>query len=86
MKQYAIKQNEVMYSPGFGEIDFSDLFISFKNLNKSYSNLGRVYKLPKNENGKTFLAGKESDWKIEDVEVYAIEVISEEEYMKMILN
>lgn len=86
MKQYAIKQNEVMYSPGFGEIDFADLFISFKNLSKSYSNLGRVYKLPKNENGKTFLAGKESDWKIEDVEVYAIEVISEEEYMKMILN
>ena len=42
----AIKQNEVKYSPAFGEANISDLFIAFKNLSNSYSNLGNVYKAP----------------------------------------
>jgi hypothetical protein len=43
----AIKLNDENFSPGFGESDISDLFISFKNPKKSYSLLGNVYKLPK---------------------------------------
>lgn len=37
LSAYAIKNNESKYSPGFGCSNKSDLFISFKNLNKSYS-------------------------------------------------
>lgn len=85
MKQHAIKQNEKMYSPGFGEIDSADLFISYKNLNNSYSNLGRVYKAPKNCDPNKFLAGRPNKWNVIEVEVYAIEVINEEEYFKMVL-
>ena len=32
LKKFAIKQNEIEYSPGFGETDNADLFIAFKNL------------------------------------------------------
>ena len=32
----AIKQSEYQYSPCFGEVDKSDLFISFKYPQKSY--------------------------------------------------
>ena len=85
MKQHAIKQNEKMYSPGFGEIDSADLFISYKNLSNSYSNLGKVYKAPKNCDPNKFLAGRPNKWNVIDVEVYAIEVITEEEYFKMVL-
>ena len=60
----AIKQNEMNYSPGFGEANISDLFIAFKNLRNSYSVLGNTYKLPKGFNGDTFLAGKHSEWDI----------------------
>jgi len=42
----AIKQSEKEYSPGFGEANICDLFIAFKNLEKSYSNLGNAYLLP----------------------------------------
>ena len=42
-KHFAIKQNESKYSPAFGEANVSDLFIAFKNLSNSYSNLGNVY-------------------------------------------
>ncbi len=54
----AIKQNETKYSPAFGEANISDLFIAFKNLSNSYSNLGNVYKAPSDETSDTFLAGK----------------------------
>ena len=74
-----------MYSPGFGEIDSADLFISYKNLSNSYSNLGKVYKAPKNCDPNKFLAGRPNKWNVIDVEVYAIEVITEEEYFKMVL-
>ena len=86
MKKYAIKQNENMYSPGWGEVDNADLFISYKNLDNSYSNLGRCYKVPKNVDPNSFLAGKSSKWGIEEVEVFAVEVIGEDDYYKMMLN
>lgn len=85
MKHHAIKQNDKMYSPGFGEIDSADLFISYKNLANSYSNLGKVYKAPKNCDPNKFLAGRPNKWNIVEVEVYAVEIISEEEYCKMVL-
>ena len=44
--EFAIKQNEIKFSPGFGEANNCDLFISFKNPSKSYSRLGTVYQLP----------------------------------------
>ena len=71
----AIKLNEAQYSPGFGESDISDLFISFKAPSKSYSLLGNVYKLPKGERGDHFLAGKPSDWKVHEIEIYSVEII-----------
>ena len=46
-KDKAIKQNDLKYSPAFGEANISDLFIAFKNLSSSYSMLGNVYKMPK---------------------------------------
>ena len=49
-KQFAIKNSEEEYSPGFGEANISDLFIAFKNPANSYSMLGNVYKCPKGEN------------------------------------
>ncbi len=79
MKRYAIKQNEYDYSPGFGETDNADLFIAFKNLKNSYSRLDNVYKCPKGYKPDEFLAGKANDWRIEDVEVYAIEVSNDKE-------
>ena len=86
MKKYAIKQNENMYSPGWGEVDNADLFISYKNLDNSYSNLGRCYKVPKNVDPNSFLAGKSSKWGIQEVEVFAVEVIGDDDYYKMMLN
>ena len=77
MRKFAIKQNESEFSPGFGETDNADLFIAYKTLKNSYSRLGNVYKCPKGYNPKEFLAGKQSDWKIVDVEVYAVEVIND---------
>ena len=69
---FAIKQNEAKYSPAFGEANISDLFIAFKNLPNSYSMLGTVYKLPSGANSETFLAGKRKDWKVDEVEVWAV--------------
>ena len=77
MKKFAIKQNENDFSPGFGETDNADLFIAFKNLKNSYSRLDNVYKCPKGYRPNEFLAGKQNDWKIEDVEVYAVEIVNE---------
>ena len=85
-KSMAIYQNEELNSPGWGEVSEADLFISYKNLENSYSNLGRCYKAPKNIEPNCFLAGKPTQWDIELVEVYAIETISDEEYYKMMLN
>ena len=51
----------------------SDLFIAFKNLSNSYSNLGNVYQLPKSEtDGEKFLAGQKSDWVVDEVEVWSL--------------
>lgn len=77
MKKFAIKQNENDFSPGFGETDNADLFIAFKNLKNSYSRLDNVYKCPRGYKPDEFLAGKPNEWKIEDVEVYAIEISNE---------
>lgn len=59
---HAIKQNELKYSPAFGEANISDLFIAFKNLSNSYSMLGNVYKCPNREDGEIFLSGRKKDW------------------------
>ena len=68
----AIKLNEENFSPGFGESDISDLFISFKNPKKSYSLLGNVYKLPPGMRSDSFLAGKPTDWEIHEIEIYSV--------------
>jgi len=73
--KFAIKQNEGTYSPAFGEANISDLFIAFKNLSNSYSMLGNVYKLPEGVNvddAESFLAGRKTDWAIEEVEVWQV--------------
>ena len=68
---HAIKQNENKYSPAFGEANFSDLFISFKNLQNSYSKLGNVYKRPPGcLEADSFLAGKKKDWQVDEIEVW----------------
>ena len=85
-KSTAIYQNEELNSPGWGEVSEADLFISYKNLANSYSNLGRCYKAPKNVEPNCFLAGKPTNWEIELVEVYAVEIVSDEEYYKIMLN
>lgn len=56
--------NNEDFSPGFGEGDISDLFISFKNPKKSYSLMGNVYKLPSGYKADSFLAGKATDWDV----------------------
>ena len=71
-KHLAIKQNEFKYSPGFGEANVSDLFIAFKNLDNSYSNLGNVYKVPPREDKDSFLAGRARDWQIDEIEVWSL--------------
>jgi hypothetical protein len=76
MKKYAIKQNKNEYSPGFGETDKADLFIAFKNLKNSYSNLGNVYKNPEGFKSDEFLAGRPNNWDINEIEVYAVELKS----------
>ena len=85
-KTMAIYQNEELNSPGWGEVSEADLFISYKNLENSYSNLGRCYKAPKNVEPNCFLAGKPTHWEIDLVEVYAVEILSDDEYYKMMLN
>lgn len=77
---YAVKNNEIKYSPGFGQSNKSDLFISFKNLSKSYSHIGTVYEFPQEfENDQsgyntpeTLLAGTATDWDIKNIEVFSI--------------
>jgi len=73
MTAFAIKQNQIEYSPGFGETDKADLFIAYKNLKNSYSNLGHVYKCPEGFNELEFFAGRPNNWNIVEVEVYAVE-------------
>ena len=68
----AIKLNDENYSPGFGEADISDLFISFKHPSKSYSLLGNTYKVPFGFKGDTFLAGQATDWEITEIEIFAV--------------
>ncbi|CAI2384844.1 unnamed protein product [Moneuplotes crassus] len=77
---FAVKNNEAKYSPGFGQSNKSDLFISFKNLSKSYSHIGSVYEFPKefvkDEEGyntpETFFTGLTTNWRIENIEVFSI--------------
>eukprot|EP00347_Sterkiella_histriomuscorum_P011410 403372566 len=78
--EYAIKNAETGYSPGFGEANNCDLFIAFKNPTKSYCKLGNVYQppfqysnLPQNEI-YGLLAGTQSNWEIEEIEVYSVKV------------
>ena len=85
-KSMAIYQNEELNSPGWGEVSEADLFISYKNFENSYSNLGKCYKAPKNVDPTSFLAGKPNNWEIELVEVYAVEIISDEDYYNAMLN
>jgi len=85
-KSTAIYQNEELNSPGWGEVSEADLFISYKNLSNSYSNLGRCYKAPKNVEPNCFLAGKPTKWDIDLIEIYAVEIVSDEEYYKQMLN
>ncbi len=47
-QDYAIKQSENGFSPGFGEANNCDLFIAFRGLTRSYSKLGTVYEPPEN--------------------------------------
>ena len=75
----AIKQSEAGFSPGFGEANNCDLFIAFKSPQRSYSKLGIVYDPPPEiAKGLTsdqlhcLLAGKEGDWQIDEIEVYAV--------------
>lgn len=70
---HAIKQNESSYSPAFGEANISDLFIAFKNISKSYSLLGNVYKCPAGFDPETFLAGYKNDWQIDEIEVWSVQ-------------
>jgi hypothetical protein len=77
---FAVKNNEAKYSPGFGRSNKSDLFISFKNLSKSYSNLGIVYEFPKKlvegdeefNTPETFFTGTPTNWEIMNIEVFSI--------------
>lgn len=69
-QKYAIKQNEYKYSPGFGEANVADLFIAFKNLQNSYSVVGNVYKMPDGQDPETYLAGRKTDWQIDEIEVW----------------
>ena len=72
----AIKQNEVTHSPSFGETDYADLMIAFKNLKSSYSKLGNTYECPRGYDGLEFLAGRPTDWNIIDIEIFAVEMKS----------
>lgn len=72
---FAIRNSEKDWSPGFGEEGISDLFIAFKNLWNSYSRLGLVYKVPKelsHLDPETILAGKKEDWDIKEIEIFAL--------------
>ena len=68
------------YSPGFGKSNESDLFISFKNLSRSYSSLGTVYEFPQKEvendeeynRPETFFAGSQSNWDIVNIEAFSL--------------
>lgn len=83
-KNFAIKQNIQEYSPGFGETNDADLFIAFKNINNSYSYLGNTYSCPEGYNPAEFLAGRSTKWEITDVEVYAVEIVPDEEYFNFL--
>jgi hypothetical protein len=83
LAEYALKQATNEYSPGFGISNDADLFIAFKKLNNSYSHLGKVYKCPKGYNPKTFLAGKENQWDILDIEIYSINYISDNDFFHL---
>ena len=80
MAPYAVKNNESKYSPGFGQSNKSDLFISFKNLNKSYSWIGNAYELPTLDDDlsigfntpETFFSGSEKEWRISNIEVFSL--------------
>ena len=77
---FAVKNNESKYSPGFGQSNKSDLFISFKTLGKSYSCVGNVYEFPEFDDPanvgfdtpETFFTGTESNWKITNIEAFSL--------------
>ena len=74
-KKYSIKQSDAEFSPGFGETNEADLFIAYKNIQNSYSNLGNVYECPEGYDPGLFFAGKSKGWEIVDIEVYSIELM-----------
>ena len=77
---FAVKNNESKYSPGFGKSNKSDLFISFKNLSKSYSCVGTIYELPDFQDREksdfqspeTFFTGVDKNWEITNIEAYSL--------------
>jgi len=74
-KAKAIKQNDSMYSPAFGESNVSDLFIAYKNPSCSYSMLGNCYKLPRGvsyKDNETWLAGRKDNWDVVEIEVWSV--------------
>ena len=77
--EFAIKQSESGFSPGFGEANNCDFFIAFKSPERSYCKLGTVYEPPEDlakglssEEVNCLLAGKETEWEIDEIEIYSI--------------
>ena len=72
----AIRQVGHNFSPAYGESDSlvckSDLFISFKEPNRSYSHVGNVFNLPYPWKGEEVLAGKFNQWDVSQIEVWAV--------------
>ncbi|CAI2385890.1 unnamed protein product [Moneuplotes crassus] len=74
----AIKCSELLWSPGFGEEGFCDLFINFKKIKSSYSKLGNVYECPNTyEDPDTLLAGRKSNWFIQEIEIYSLNLVED---------
>ena len=78
-QEFAVKQSEAGFSPGFGEANNCDLFIALKNPARSYCHLGIVYEPPEDigkgltmQEVNCLLAGKETDWDIHEIEVYSV--------------
>ncbi|TNV87483.1 hypothetical protein FGO68_gene7976 [Halteria grandinella] len=76
---FAIKQSESGFSPGWGEANNCDLLIAYKQPQRSYCKLGTCYEPPEDlakglnsEQVHGLLAGKEGEWDIQDIEVYSI--------------
>ncbi|CDW72297.1 b-box zinc finger family protein [Stylonychia lemnae] len=79
-QEFAIKNAEAGFSPGFGEANNCDLFIAFKNPSKSYSKLGTVYQPPFQYSHlplfeiHSLLAGTPTNWEISEIEIYSVKI------------